>query len=544
MRWLPCLGFVLSCLGCAGEEARKPNGNTGAVGGSGGAGGGASGAAGSGASAGSGGSVSDSGIGGAPADGAAGAPSYYGSYLGGAALSDQLRGAALDQHGNTYVAGGTFTSNLAGCSGAHQGNMDGVIARIDADGSLAWCRYVGGTGYDRFYDVAVNSLGTQVIVAGRASSGFPVTTGAWDATFNTAQSMCAGGGYGRQDGGVCALDAATGAIAWCTYVGYSDGCDFIRTIALDGNDDVIVGSGVVGSVQDPEYSAKFLNAPGGGQDGIVAKLAKDGGNLLWARYVGGSGDSAVEGMVAVDSLGIYYMPAWTNDPGHTIVGGFDSTYSPGASDIYLTRLSLDGATIQYATYAGGSGNEDAGMYGVMASDTPGVVYVKVGTNSADFPTSVGAVAEARNGPSDCGVIAIDTTKTGAASFVAGTYLGGSGTDFCEGAAWVTGVGLALSGSTASLDFPGVAGGRFPAHSGSGNDGWVAILSPGLTSVVYSSYLGGAGGDDSARAIDVRGQRIAVAGTSRSTTFPVSANAHQLAFSGGAEDDAIIAILPF
>jgi hypothetical protein len=475
-------------------------------------------------------------------DGSTGEPAevpFYATYLGENDLHDQLRSTALDAEGNLYFVGGAYSPGLA-CDGVHAGNMDVIVGKVDAGGALAWCRYIGGTGYDRFYDLEVNSDGSQIVIAGRASTGFPVTGGAWDTTFAGGQSAC-GGPYGTQDGGVCAIDANDGSVAWCTYTGFAGGCDFIRTIALDANDDVILGTGYVGAVTDPQYAGVFVNPAPGGQGGIVGRLSADGGTLLWYRYVGGPGTSAVEGMVAVDSVGIYYAPAWSNDVGHTILDGFDATHN-GGTDIYLARLSLDGAVLEYATYAGGSGGEDSGMHAVMPSETPGVVFVKVGTSSPNFPTSPGAISTTRSGPSDCGVIKVDTTAGGAASFVAGTYLGGSGDDFCEGAAWAPGIGLALSGTTDSDDLPVVVDAWQPARAG-GDDGWIAIVSPDLDSIVYASYLGGTD-IDAARAIDAAAGVIATVGLSHSNDLPVSPDAFQPAFSGGGQPDGIVVRIPW
>jgi hypothetical protein len=464
---------------------------------------------------------------------------YYGTYLGENDLHDQLRSTALDDAGNLYFVGGAHSPSLA-CDGVHAGDMDVIVGKVDVGGSLAWCRYLGGSGYDRFYDLEVNGDGSQIVIAGRASTGFPMTEGAWDTTFTGGQTVC-GGPYGMQDGGVCAIDSDDGDVAWCTYTGFAGGCDFIRTIALDANDDVILGTGYVGAVSDPQYDDVFVNAAPGGQGGIVGRLTADGGTLAWYRYVGGPGTSAVEGMVAVDAMGIYYAPAWSNDVGHTIVDGFDATHN-GGTDIYLARLSHDGTGLEYATYAGGSGGDDAGMHGVMISDTPGVVFVKVGTTSPNFPTSPGAFSTTRSGPSDCGVVKIDTAADGAASFVAGTYFGGGASDFCEGAAWAPGIGLALSGTTDSDDLPVTGDAWQPARAGN-DDGWIAIASPDLDAIVYASYVGGSG-IDTARAIDVAAGVIATVGQSQSDDFPVSADAFQAAFSGGSEPDGIVARIPW
>ena len=73
-----------------------------------------------------------------------------------------------------------------------------------------------------------------------------------------------------------------------------------------------------------------------------------------------------------------------------------------------------------------------------------------------------------------------------------TYVGGADWDYAYGVA-VDASGYAyVTGGTASSDFPTVN--AYDSSPNGGNDAFVAKLSPDGSSLDYSTYLGGNGGD--------------------------------------------------
>jgi uncharacterized protein (TIGR03437 family) len=109
-----------------------------------------------------------------------------------------------------------------------------------------------------------------------------------------------------------------------------------------------------------------------------------------------------------------------------------------------------------------------------------------------------------------------------------TYLGGQGIETASGLA-VDGEGNAyVTGSTTSVDFP-VTSGAFQTQLQGLRDSFVAKLAPD-GSLVYATYLGGTGTDDSSGiAVDSSGSAT-IAGSTTSADFPGSANAPPPAFS--------------
>lgn len=206
-------------------------------------------------------------------------------------------------------------------------------------------------------------------------------------------------------------------------------------------------------------------------------------------------------------------------------------YGGGPSDAFLAKLSPAGNALVYATYLGGNKTD----YGRgVAVDPDGNAYVTGATNSWNFPL-VKALRSYRGGTADAFVSKLNAAGSALAY---STCLGGWATDEGrgivvddEGRAYVTGM-------TNSLDFP-LKIALQPGYGGGTGDAFVATLEPGGAALGFATYLGGKAKDEGAGiALDQAG-RIYVAGTTESANFPVL-NAAQPGFGGLA--DAFVAAL--
>ncbi|MVF20248.1 hypothetical protein EVC37_01335 [Methylocaldum sp. BRCS4] len=118
-----------------------------------------------------------------------------------------------------------------------------------------------------------------------------------------------------------------------------------------------------------------------------------------------------------------------------------------------------------------------------------------------------------------------------------TFLGGSGGDRVTAAA-ATASNVLVAGTTDSTDFPGTAGGARPALAGP-SDGFVALLSSDLKTIIQATYLGGTG-DDSVSGVAVSEAGIYVTGSTTSTDFPGTTGGARPQNAGG--KDAFAALL--
>ncbi|MDO7887675.1 DUF7948 domain-containing protein [Hymenobacter cheonanensis] len=106
----------------------------------------------------------------------------WSGYLGGSA-ADAAYSIQLDPGGNAYVGGGTLSPGLLGTAGAYQpapqGNVDGFVARIAADGSAVQrATYLGTSAYDQAFFVQLGADG-GVYVLGQTLGQWPVSAGVY-----------------------------------------------------------------------------------------------------------------------------------------------------------------------------------------------------------------------------------------------------------------------------------------------------------------------------------------------------------------------------
>ncbi|HEX8286063.1 MAG TPA: SBBP repeat-containing protein [Pyrinomonadaceae bacterium] len=137
----------------------------------------------------------------------------------------------------------------------------------------------------------------------------------------------------------------------------------------------------------------------------------------------------------------------------------------------------------YSTYLGGGGS-DQGLG--VAVDSAGSAYVTGSTASVNFPVGGGAQA-AHGGLDDAFVLKLDPSGT---AIVYATYLGGAREDFGNAVAVGADGSAYVAGRTFSTNFPVTAGALQTANAG-GFDAFAAKLSPAGSTLLYSTYLGGA-----------------------------------------------------
>ncbi len=445
----------------------------------------------------------------------------YSTYLG--AASDEVAYAvAVDGAGNAFLAGYTASTGFPVTSGAyrtaHQGGVyDAFVAKLNSTGTaFEYVTYLGGSGDDIAYGIALDSSGNAYVTGSTTSTNFPVTPGAYRGFY----------GGGLSDAFVTKLNPSGMALLYSTFLGGS-GEDVAYGISLDGLTNATL-TGATASADFPVTAGAYRTAYGGGlSDAFVTRLNASGTALVFSTFLGGSLDDVGYG-VAVDAMGNSYVTGYTQSANFPVTAGAVQGTKSGGYDAFVTALNSSATAAVYSTFLGGA-SED---YGVgIAVSSGGTAYVVGYTASANFPVTSGAAQGTKASGYDAFVTKLSPSGTAPLSY--STFLGGNGDDYGLALAVDAAGNAYVTGDSASTDFPITADAIQTALTGMHN-AFLTKLNPTGTSRLYSSLVGGSGFETGyGVAVDAAG-RAYVTGYSVSADFPTTAGAAQRTYGGAAE----------
>jgi uncharacterized repeat protein (TIGR01451 family) len=276
---------------------------------------------------------------------------------------------AVDSSKNIYTAGGfqrtaDFDPNAGIFNLTAIGDFDIFIQKLDAQGNLLWVKGIGGTNDDQANSIAVDNLGNVYI------------TGTFQGTVDFDPNA---GIFNLTTGGnsifVLKLDQL-GNLVWAKNmgnIGISEG----TSIKVDDLGNVYTTGYFYGTVDfDPNASIYNLTVVGGNNDIFIQKL-DIGGNLVWAKSMGGiSSDKGTS--IALDSLGNVYTTGYFGgtvdfDPN---AGVFNLNPTGGGGyHAFIQKLDT-GGNLVWAKNMGGAGTlSQAVCYGYsIAIDKLGYIH--------------------------------------------------------------------------------------------------------------------------------------------------------------------------
>ena len=390
------------------------------------------------------------------------------TYLGGSSV-DQANALALDASGNVFVAGLTNSTNFPGTVGgalpANGGGTDAFVARLSSNlTTLMKATYLGGSGSDQAYALALDAGGNVLIAGSTLSTNLPGTSGG---------AQPANGGGNDYDAFVARLSSNLTTLAQATYLGGSN-YDEAFALALDTGGNVLI-AGSTTSTNFPGTTGGAQPAIGGGGDAFVARLSSNLATLMQATYLGGSSTYDEAFALALDVGGNVLVAGYTvstNFPGTT---GGAQPMNGGARDAFVAQLSSSLTTLVRATYLGGIGSDVATA---LVLDAGGNVLVAGRTDTTNFPGTSGGMQPA-NGGGGFDDAFVARLSSNLAALVQATYLGGNRNDGATALAFDPSGNVLVAGDTDSTNFPGTAGGAQAALEGN-NGAFVAKLTSNLT----------------------------------------------------------------
>jgi uncharacterized repeat protein (TIGR01451 family) len=298
----------------------------------------------------------------------------YAVNVSGRASATLVKGLAVDDAGNAYVTGETSATDFPLLNpfqtDPDRDGDDAFVAKLDANGLLAYSTYLGGSELDMALDVAVDDAGSAYVVGWTKSPDFPTR----EALFPTLRG---------EDGFVTKLDPSGSALAYSTYLGGSSR-EMAHSVVVDDEGCAYV-AGTTSSDNFPTWNA-FQSDRAGSEDLFVVKLDAGASTLEYSTYLGGSGLEYLgwwfgDGL-AVDEYGNAYVTGTTESADFPTLNAFQPTLR-GLDDAFVTKLDARGAALRYSTYLGGSASEEGHD---VAVDRMGCAYVTGLTMSDDFPT--------------------------------------------------------------------------------------------------------------------------------------------------------------
>ena len=283
-----------------------------------------------------------------------------------------------------------------------------------------------------------------------------------------------------------------------------------------------------------------------GNNAFIAKLNPTGTSLIYSTYLGGSvSDNAVG--IGIDASGNAYVTGITTSTDFPIANGSAAiepiappkTITIGSQTSgFFAELDPNGANLLYSTYLGGNGTDTPAGIAVLlaAPDGNPNAYIVGTTTSDNFPFTPNALQTTNKSATNAGtgenvfVSQIDPMRSGLSALIYSTYLGGSINDVGSAIAVDANSNVYITGFAGSSDFP-TSTNAFQSSLSGRKNAFVARIDTVNSALVYSTFLGGALGDNgNCIAVDSNFNAY-VGGQTHDSTFPVTTGAFETTFPG-------------
>ncbi len=323
----------------------------------------------------------------------AGSALLYSSFLGGSSI-DEGYSIAVDQNGNAYVTGLTYSTDFPITNNAFQSTYIGYnnnaafVTKINSTGSaLVYSTFLEGDYEEVGYSIAVDSSGNAYITGNTNSGNFPVTPGA----FQSKLKSIGGGGFTF----ITKLNPAGSGLVYSTFLGGSSS-GVGNSIVIDKNGNAYI-TGITYSNDFPvtgsAFQTSFKGNVGVNSDAFVCELNSTGSGLVFSTFLGGSNNDQGNS-IAINKNGDVYLTGNTSSSDFPVTSNaFQTSLKNTAGNSFVTELNPSGSALVYSTYLGGSNASSFSTGDIGNSitiDKSGNAFVTGQAISPDFPTTPGA----------------------------------------------------------------------------------------------------------------------------------------------------------
>lgn len=255
---------------------------------------------------------------------------------------------------------------------------------------------------------------------------------------------------------------------------------------------------------------------------------------LWGTYSGSSGQDVIY-YSKTDNSNNLYVSGYTNSTSNiATIGAFQNTFGGQGSqawgDAFVTKYNSAGVRI-WSTYYGGNNSDFGSMINIDASGNVYLVGASLSTNTAAIST-IGAHQSNYGGGSNTGdafIVKFDSNGLR----LWGTYYGGTGDDYADGAILDNSGNLYVTGVTSSTVSNIISTlGSFQQNYGGGSNDAFLVKFDSNGNRIWGTYYGGSGIDNGLGCNFDGFGNILICGYTTSTNNISTLGAHQTTFSGG------------
>ncbi len=440
-------------------------------------------------------------------------PLLYSTFLG--PTWDGIDEFQIDPRDQTLVvAGSTFFQNFPTTPGAYQDSLMGLgnhtdlfITRFAPDGrTLRFSTYLGGMDEEDLAALHITPDGEICVGGYTLSNDWPLTNAAVDTVF--AISF---------DGYFCRLSADGGDLQYSTFWGH-----YVEELNSYDNGWLYI----CGRAATPDFyttpDALFPEFPGFEQ-AFITVFDPVLSQILYSTYFSGAGTIGFGQIVVLEPMRVWIT-------GSTSSGGIPITANALQPEMeythpsFLARLDLGEGLVEYCSYFGGSLETIVTTLLPLTDDR---LLLSGWTRSPNFPVTPGAYDTTHSITRKAFVtdLTLPATVERSTLFGLGQYTGFIGVP-SRAAILPADSSIILCGSAQGPGFPATPDALDSVTGPEWPDAYFAVLSPDLSTLRYSTLLGGYEKDDF-RAVQIaQDNTIWFAGMSECVNFPVTPDAFQ------------------
>lgn len=387
--------------------------------------------------------------------------------------SDQDSAAALvlDQLGNVYIVGTTYSADYPTTEGAYRRTFTGdtptadiFVSKLDSSlSALLASTFVGGSADEVATGLILDTQANVYFTGYTFSADYPTTPGAYEQV-SSGGEMC--------HVIISKLDRNLGTLIASTYVKGSS-YELAMAIGIDGQENLFI-TGITGSADYPTTAGSYNPIKQAAVEFFVSKIDSGLTTLLASTFINGSWNTDSVRALTLDTQGNVYIAGATYSSGGypTTEGAYSRTLVGQFSDGFISKFDPRLSTLIASTFLGGYGTDEARALFV---DNEGNVHVTGVTASFNFPTTRGAYSR----KTSASVAFLSQLDSNLSSLQASTYIGGS-TNSGPATALVLDAqkNVYITGYTNASDYPTTEGAYDRTYHGS-SDIFISKLDPGL-----------------------------------------------------------------